>query len=373
MRIAWVATGGFDASGRERVTPVYLWLLERLARRHDVTVFVLRYHPMPCTYPLLGATIVDLGRTEGPPGTRLPRLYRKLVRAIRSAGAFDVVHGFWGAPAGVLAALAARRLRASSVVTFDSGEFASLPDIAYGLQRHWRGRLMVRVAARRASRVTVCTEFMHTLARGHGIDAEIVPHGVDVSLFAPDRPHGPGPPWRLLHVASLNRVKDEVTLLQAMARLVGRIPHTHLDIVGEDTLGGTLATLAARLGLERHVTFHGFQPTDRLRNFYGAAHLFIQSSRHEAAGVAVLEAAAARVPTVGTRLGYVADWAPSAAMAVPCRDPESLAEGIVTLLADTSMRERLASEAERRARAHDADWTAARFEAIYQDVASRRV
>ena len=45
MRIGLIVSGGFDRSGRERVTPSLLWLVERLARRHDVHVFVLHYYP----------------------------------------------------------------------------------------------------------------------------------------------------------------------------------------------------------------------------------------------------------------------------------------------------------------------------------------
>ena len=55
MRIGLVVSGGVDRSGRDRVTPSLLWLVERLARRHDLQVFVLHYYPQPCSYPLLGA------------------------------------------------------------------------------------------------------------------------------------------------------------------------------------------------------------------------------------------------------------------------------------------------------------------------------
>jgi hypothetical protein len=45
MRIALVVPGGVDRSGRERVIPILLWLIERLARRHTVHAFVLRHYP----------------------------------------------------------------------------------------------------------------------------------------------------------------------------------------------------------------------------------------------------------------------------------------------------------------------------------------
>src|SRR6185436_18738171 len=117
-----------------------------------------------------------------------------------------------------------------------------------------------------------------------------------------------GPPWRLLRVASLNRVKDYPMLMRALARLVPALPGVHLDVVGEDTLDGSVQQLAKALGVDAHVTFHGFQPTDALAPFYARAHLHLVSSRHEAAGIVVLEAAAAGVPTIGTRVGFLADW-----------------------------------------------------------------
>src|SRR5919201_2869321 len=82
MRIGLVVTGGVDASGRERVVPALLWLIERLARRHDVHVFALHYYREPRTYPLLGAKVHDLGRVEGPPGFRRLRVGSRLRRAL---------------------------------------------------------------------------------------------------------------------------------------------------------------------------------------------------------------------------------------------------------------------------------------------------
>ena len=67
------------------------------------------------------------------------------------------------------------------------------------------------------------------------------------------------------------------------------------------------------------MTFHGFQPTDALASFYARAHLHVVSSRHEAAGIVVLEAAASGVPTVGTRVGFLADWAQARALNAPSR------------------------------------------------------
>ncbi len=359
MRVALVVTGGVDRSGRDRVIPALLALIERLARRHHVVVYVLRYLDQATTYPLLGATIRDLGRPRG-----VVRQYSALVKAMADDGPFDLVHGYWALPAGLVATLAGRRLGVPSVVTCDSGEFVALPEIGYGARCWWRQRIAVTVAARLAHRVSVCTNYQAALAQSHAVRPEVIPLGVDPARFVPV-PRADGPPWRLLHVGSVNPVKDHETLLRAHRALVDRGLDVHLDIVGENTMGDTVPALSVALGIADRVTFHGFIPTDALAPFYQRAHLFVLTSRHEAAGVVVLEASCCGVPVVGTAVGYVADWAPQRAVAVPTTDPQALARAIETLLAQPAERVRLASAARDWTLAHDADWSTAQFERLY--------
>jgi len=371
MRIGLVVSGGFDPSGRDRVTPSLLWLVERLARRHDVHVFVLHYYREPREYPLLGAVVHDLGRVTGLPGLRRQRQRRKLRAAVLARGPFDVLHAYQGLPAAAATAVG-KRLGVPVVVTLDSGELTAIGDINYGLQRRWMDRRAVTMAVRDATRVTVCTEFMaRRMPPGLAHrPLEIVPFGVDTARF-PLSTVSDGPPWRVLRVASVNAVKDFPTLLRAMAVVAARDLDVHLDVTGEDTLHGQMQTLAATLGIESRVTFHGFQPTDALARFYERAHLHLVSSRHEAAGVVVLEAAAAGVATGGTAVGYVADWNPERAVAVPPHDPEALAQAIIDLLIDPQRRRQIAAAARAWTLAHDADWTAAQLDRIYAEAATR--
>jgi glycosyltransferase involved in cell wall biosynthesis len=370
MRLALIAQGGFDAAGRDMV-PALVWLVERLARRHDVHVFVLHYYREPRTYPLAGATIHDVGRVDGPPGLRRLRLAARLRRAIVAAGRFDVLHAYWGLPAALTADVGAA-LHVPVVTTLDSGELVACEDIGYGLQRRWLDRRAVARAIRRAARVTVSTAFMAGLPALGGIRPDIVPIGVDTQLFRAGAAPA-GPPWRLLRVASLNQVKDYPTLLRALTVVAASLPSVHLDIVGADTLDGSIQRLAGELGLGGHVTFHGFQPTAALPAFYGRAHLHVLSSRHEAANVATLEAAASGVPTVGTDVGYVADWAAEGrSVAVPVADHHALAAAIAQVLQDTARRQQLAAAARAWTLAHDADWSAAAFERLYAAAARNK-
>ncbi len=362
MRIALVVTGGLHPSGTEQVIPSLLWFVERMARAHEVHAFSLQHLGQPSTYRLLGATVHDLGRPRG-----RVRQWRALRRALETNGPFDVIHGYWVDPAGLLAALVGRQLRVPSVVTCDSGEFVSLAEIDYGLERSVKGRAVVWLACRVATCVHVASQYMRQLAQAKGVETVCVPLGVDLQRVGAPAERRDGPPWRLLQVASLNRVKDQSTLLQALAT-VRRSLNVRLDLVGEDTLDGRLAREASSLGIADAVTFHGFQSQDRLALFRDAAHLYVQSSLHEAAGLAVLEAAAAGLPIVGTRVGFVSDWANHAAVAVPRRDPNALAAAIASLIADPARRRELAASARGFAEQHDADASARRMTQLYRSI-----
>ena len=82
----------------------------------------------------------------------------------------------------------------------------------------------------------------------------------------------------------------------------------------------------------------------------------------------MLEAAALGVPTVGTAVGHIAEWDPDAAICVPVTDSVKLAEALRAVLLDEDLRMRIGGEALRRATREDADYTACRFEALYEQV-----
>src|SRR5688572_7972679 len=364
MRIGLVVTGGVDRSGRDRVIPVLLWLIEALARQHELHVFALYYEDAPCRYPLLGATVHDLGTRRVARGWRRLAQRQRLRSTLESLPRFDILHAYWGIPAGWVATSVGRALDVPVIVTADSGEFVADHEIAYGFQRRWIDWRLIRDTMRRATHVTVCTRHMQTLAARLDFTTTVIPIGVPSTLFTHTHPPDEGP-WRLVHMAHLNPVKDQATLLAAFAAI--RQSHdAHLDIAGGDTMEGRIQAMARDLGLANHVTFHGAVAQDTVRALLSRAHLHVMSSRHEAAGVSVLEAAAAGVATVGTRVGYVADWAPDAAVAVAPGDADALAAGVSELLDQPTRRRALGEQARTRARAFTMDDTVEAFDAVYR-------
>jgi len=373
MKIGLIVPGGVDRSGRILVIPVLLALIERLASRHEVVVVSLDPNTLPSEYELLGARVVNLGLIKA--RTRLSWAavtLRKLMSALRAAGSgFDLLHAFWVFPQGSLAVAAGSLLRMPVVVSIGGGELVWLPTIRYGGMRTLRSRITMSATLRTATAVSAPSTHVVRSATGIRPDIQWLPTGVDTTIFRGSVKRTCGEPWRLVHVAGLNEVKNQETLLRAVRQVADVCPHIMLDCIGVDALNGRVQELARNLGIADRVRFHGVLTIDEIVPFYHKAHLFVQSSLHESMGAAVLEASAAGVPTIGTNVGIVAEMAPRAAVAVPVSDPGALAKGIVELLENSRRREALALAAQDFARTYSADWTAAQFEALYRRVLQR--
>ena len=366
MRIGLVVPGGVSRDGRYRVIPALLWLIERLARHHDVQVVVPRQEPEPDAWELHGATVHNVG--SGPP--RLGAV-RTLLRLHRTAS-FDLFHAFWARGPGEVAMVAASLCRRPFLVHVAGGELVWMPRVPFGTRWPWR-RALARTVVRRADRVTAASRTMLDSIAGVGARPLRVPLGVDIGVWTPEppRPRRPGHPARLVHVGSLTPIKDHRTLLRAVAVVARSGQRVHVDLIGEDTSDRAVQREAASLGLEDLVEFHGYLPQDEAVHVVRSADLMLVTSRHEAGPVAMLEAAAVGVPTVGTAVGHVADWAPDRASAVKVGDAESLASAITELLGDDERRLGIARRAQAAAVREDADWTAARFDDLYAEAVGK--
>lgn len=366
MKLGLVVPGGLARAPEDGWIPCLQWLVDRLAQRHEVHAFSFYGAPRPDRYPLLGAIVHHAGVP--------PRGLRTLAALLAEhrRGAFDVLHAFWVSPPGVVAAVAGRLVRRPVLLHVAGGELVALPDISYGGCLTWRGRLWTRLGVAGATVITAASAAMIDAIRARGRAAQRVPLGVALDRWssAPPRARMTGATARLVHAATLNAVKDQATLLRAARALEDRGVDFRLDIVGGDVLDGATEALARELRLGERVRFHGYLGHERLHGLVAQADLCWLSSRHEAGPLAVLEAAVLGVPTVGTAVGHVAEWAPDAAVAVPVGDAEALARETELLLGDDTRRLRLAGEAQRRALAQDADWTARRFETLYEEVAA---
>lgn len=100
-------------------------------------------------------------------------------------------------------------------------------------------------------------------------------------------------------VARLNVIKDQSTLIRAVARLHPRFPNLRLWLIGEGEERGRLQRLVEQLELQGIVTFWGDRAD--VPELLGQMDIFaFSTTEHEGFGIALIEAMAAGLPIVAS-------------------------------------------------------------------------
>jgi glycosyltransferase involved in cell wall biosynthesis len=168
-----------------------------------------------------------------------------------------------------------------------------------------------------------------------------------------ERPRTQGGAVHLLYVGRLVRTKGLRDAIRALARLTSSTPVV-LDVVGQGPDLAASEELVAELGLGDTVRFHGWQPRERVAEFYRQADVFVFPSYREPGGNVIFESMGYGVPLVVSDLGgpgaFVDD---TCAIRVHPENPEqyadALAVAISRLVDDPPLRESLGEAGRRRA------------------------
>jgi len=377
MRIGLVVPG-FSADPGDWCIPALRHLVVRLVGAADVHIFALRYPDRRGSYRVFGAEVTALGGGEAT-GGRSAGLWLRTASALvaeHRRRPFDVLHAFWAGEPGFVTALLGRGHGIPTVVSIAGGELARLRDIGYGGLLRRLERVKTQLALRLAGAVTAGSALALASAQPFlparsASRARRVPLGVDLAMFAPLKARRNDGPTRILHVASLCGVKDQATLLSAVAALRERGYAFQLDVVGTGPLEPDLRSLARCLGLSESIRWRGAVPHDQMPGVYQQAEIFVLSSRHEAQGMVALEAAACGVPVVGTAVGVIPELGPAARTA-PVGDAGGLSDGMAEFVDDEPSRVRSGCAGREQALTeYGVEHCATRFLDLYVEVSAR--
>lgn len=248
-----------------------------------------------------------------------------------------------------------------------------------------------------ADRITAISNYLAKWAEEFGAAGKItiVPNGVSVKDFqfsASNFEKGGGQPVNLaavkkqfrkqigfneddavvVTVSRLERKNGLADLIKAFCFLPVKVK---LLIVGVGNLEFELKSLTRRLCLTDRVKFVGFIPRDQLPPFLWAADLFVRPSLSEGLGNAFLEAMAAGLPVIGTRVGGIPDFLVDRENGLFCEvgNPAGLAQVIRVIFEDASLRDKIVYKAQRLV-SQKYDWSviAENFKEILREASNRR-
>ncbi|SEK22645.1 glycosyltransferase [Nonomuraea pusilla] len=321
------------------------------------TVVCLRASGQDLADRLRGAGIEVVDLTACPARLRLPRL-PGVVRRLRP----DVVNVHSPVPAAVLRpASLLWTPRPRLVSTVHSVRFR-LPTILADRATGWMDAHTVAVSPQVARGVT--TKGARRLSvRVHGVDVE----GQRRAAAEADRVRQewqvPEGAFLVVHVGNFRPVKNHRLLVEAAAKVVAREPRATFLLAGSGPLYEETARRVAELGTGG-VRLLG--PVPGAGRLIAAADLLVISSTYEGLPVVAMEALAAGVPVVSTRVGGVPDVVEPGVNGLLTRpdDVEALAAGILEAMRP-DVHARLREGARAAAGRFDIRGTARWFEDLY--------
>jgi glycosyltransferase involved in cell wall biosynthesis len=178
----------------------------------------------------------------------------------------------------------------------------------------------------------------------------VVPNGVDPERFKPangsdslKRRLGLGNRRTVLFVGRLIPRKGLTFLIEAAKRVVKENADTTFIIVGNGPLRKKLTLQLERANLSRNFIFLGDVKDSVLPALYNCADVFAFPSIQEGQGIALLEAQASAKPVVAFKVGGVKEAVSDgdSGLLVERGSSDGLAEGILKLLSNPSLRQRM--------------------------------
>lgn len=174
-----------------------------------------------------------------------------------------------------------------------------------------------------------------------GAEVKYLPNAINLEPYASlRRPKAnPGDPVQLLYLGHIGEEKGTLDIVEAVRRIASSTAHPfRVHLVGSEgvRIGDDVRVNAAisRYGVEDLIRLHppefGSKKINRLQN----ADIYLLPSHHEGMPISIIEAMAAGLPVVATRVGGIPDLIETneSGILVPPRDPESLSEAIRSLV-----------------------------------------
>jgi glycosyltransferase involved in cell wall biosynthesis len=234
----------------------------------------------------------------------------------------------------------------------------------------------LKYRSRGVHRIVCISEGIRSVLLSDGIDGrklEVIRSGIDIHRFDGMRPDAglradigvPEGGILIGTVASMAGHKDYPNLLAAAARVLAADRRVVFCAVGDGPEEKSVRRLASDLGLGSRFHFAGFR-ADAIR-YLKAFDIFVLASKKEGLGTSILDAQAAGVPVVACETGGIPEAVRNGinGLLVQPRNPAALADALLRLASDPSLRTRLAAEARRTVGSFDIRATVEAYIGLY--------
>ncbi len=293
------------------------------------------------------------------------------IKAVLVEEKFDIIH-LHEPFMPMLCSAVLRFSNAVNIGTFHA--YDGRPDYNFG----WPiGRIMLNLRRRKLDgKIAVSEPAMNFAKKYIPGDYEIIPNGIDLEHFSPDV--SPIEEFcdgklNILFVGRLEFRKGVNYLLKAYLQIKQEIPNSRLIIVGPGTRLRKRYERWVRQNRLEDVVFVGYATYSDLPRYYQTADIFCApATSRESFGIVLLEAMAMGKPIVATNIeGYAKVVGHGEdGLLVPPRDSRGLAQALVSLMSDETLRQQMGVKGRLKAREYSWEHVAQRVFDFYVRVLS---
>jgi len=207
----------------------------------------------------------------------------------------------------------------------------------------------------RANKVLSPSQFLIQSFKKASVHVEYLPNFIDIQRFEysniKDRS------LSLLWVRAFTNVYHPELAVETLKVLKDSFPNLVLNMIGPDK--GTLKkvqSLVKELDLVDSVNFLGKVPNEKLGAYYQSHSVYLNTTRYESFGIAVVEAAACGIPIVSSLVGEIPYLWKDKEEVLICedRDAKDMAARVQEILNSDELAKSLGKNA--RKKAEDLDW-----------------
>jgi glycosyltransferase involved in cell wall biosynthesis len=284
--------------------------------------------------------------------------FKRFLDSFRTA-AFDIIEkekiqivaGNWLVPSGIVMKTIAGKSELPMILSSHGTDIRLMARYTV-MTKKFFGKFFQRL-----SRWTVVSTFLRDeilkIEPGLGKLIEVLPLPHDEGIFYCD----PSVKRDKNMVLAITRFTDQKRvdhLISAFAMVAERHQKAHLQIYGGGPLQEKSEALIAELAIQKRVTINPPVPQGELREVYNRAGVVVLNSFQEGFGLALTEAMLCGAPVIGTASGGILDIIKhnERGLLVELDNSSALADALIQMLTDESLRDRLAENGLQYAQAH---------------------
>jgi glycosyltransferase involved in cell wall biosynthesis len=211
-----------------------------------------------------------------------------------------------------------RKIKKFKMILFsDFDEAVPLPKSLFG-KLWWN--FFVKIPSKSADIITVFTsqqkKYLSKLLKYPENQIKIVPSGVDLKLFQNKKSKKqlrkelglPEDKFILINVGNFGKKRKYEQTLEILKEIKEKNAiFLHIGGIGDKKYYSKIKKLINNLNLNKQVLFLGAKPFNEIINYYHASDIFLLTSNNESFGIPIIEAMAAGLPVITTRVGVAED------------------------------------------------------------------